>query len=216
MNLVIWGTGNIGELVAYILSYNPRVHIRGFVDDDPESHGKLVAGCPVFEPSSDVLETLRKEGATHGIVAIGNGRLREELSHKFETAGYQIASVIHPTAHISSPGLLGKGVIICSRANLFYNPVIGNYVYIAPSVTVTHDTSIEDNVELCAGVVVGARVHIQRNAYLGIGATVVPKDFGHLTIGENAFVGAGALALDDVEPNTVVVGRPAKFLRWRD
>jgi len=37
-----------------------------------------------------------------------------------------------------------------------------------------------------------------------------------VTIGENAIVGAGSVVTKDVPPNAVVVGNPAKFLRFVD
>lgn len=51
-----------------------------------------------------------------------------------------------------------------------------------------------------------------RGASVGSGATIL----GGVTIGENALVGAGAVVTRDVEPGTVVVGNPARFLRKRD
>ena len=214
--MVIWGAGNIGELVMYILSYNSGIRVSAFLDDDPRLQGNTKDGTPILKPSQQALQDLRGDGVSHGIVAIGNGRLRQRFSQQLEDEGYQITNAVHPTAHISPHVNLGKGAIICSRANLFYNPVIGDYVYIAPSVTVTHDTVVEDNVELCAGCVIGARVRICKNAYLGIGVTVVPKDFGSLTVGEGSMVGAGTLVLQDVPPASVVVGSPARVIRYQN
>jgi acetyltransferase-like isoleucine patch superfamily enzyme len=51
-----------------------------------------------------------------------------------------------------------------------------------------------------------------RGASVGSGATIL----GGVTIGENALVGAGAVVTRDVEPGTVVVGNPARFLRKRE
>lgn len=48
-------------------------------------------------------------------------------------------------------------------------------------------------------------------ADVGTNATVLPG----VTIGRGAVVGAGAVVASDVEPYAVVVGVPAKFLRWR-
>lgn len=56
------------------------------------------------------------------------------------------------------------------------------------------------------------RTRVCRGASVGSGATVL----GGVTIGENALVGAGAVVTRDVEPNTVVAGNPARFLRNRD
>lgn len=36
---------------------------------------------------------------------------------------------------------------------------------------------------------------------------------GGITIGENAVVGAGSVVTHDVEPDTLVAGNPAKFIR---
>ena len=37
-----------------------------------------------------------------------------------------------------------------------------------------------------------------------------------VTIGENCFIGAGAVVVKDVPPNTVVVGNPAKIISTMD
>jgi acetyltransferase-like isoleucine patch superfamily enzyme len=50
---------------------------------------------------------------------------------------------------------------------------------------------------------------IRRAARVGGGATLLPG----VEIGEEAFVGAGALVLRDVPPRKVVVGAPARVLR---
>lgn len=52
-------------------------------------------------------------------------------------------------------------------------------------------------------------VHIERNAWIGAGATILPG----VTIGENAVVAAGAVVTKDVAPNTIVGGNPAKFIK---
>jgi UDP-2-acetamido-3-amino-2,3-dideoxy-glucuronate N-acetyltransferase len=53
---------------------------------------------------------------------------------------------------------------------------------------------------------------ICRGASIGSGAVIL----GGVTVGEEALVGAGAVVTRDVEPGTVVVGNPARFLRKRD
>lgn len=55
-------------------------------------------------------------------------------------------------------------------------------------------------------------VRIENGADVGTSAVVMPG----VTIGEGAIVGAGGVVTHDVAPYSVVVGVPAKFLRWRD
>jgi acetyltransferase-like isoleucine patch superfamily enzyme len=50
---------------------------------------------------------------------------------------------------------------------------------------------------------------VRRGARVGVGAVLCPA----IEIGEEAFVGAGAVVVDDVPPRVVVVGNPARVLR---
>lgn len=52
-------------------------------------------------------------------------------------------------------------------------------------------------------------VRIKRNAWIGAGAIILPG----VTVGENSVVAAGAVVTDDVPPDTVVAGVPAKVIK---
>ena len=55
-------------------------------------------------------------------------------------------------------------------------------------------------------------VLIGRGAFLGVNSVVLPG----VSIGANAYVGAGAVVAHDVPPRTVVVGNPARAVRVWD
>lgn len=52
-------------------------------------------------------------------------------------------------------------------------------------------------------------ITVEDNVWIGGSATIL----GGVTIGKNSIVGAGAVVTKDVEPNTIVVGNPARVLR---
>ncbi|MEA3541346.1 MAG: acyltransferase [Pseudomonadota bacterium] len=54
-----------------------------------------------------------------------------------------------------------------------------------------------------------APVVIKKGAWVGVNATILPG----VTIGENAVVSAGAVVSQNVPPNTIVAGNPAKVIR---
>jgi acetyltransferase-like isoleucine patch superfamily enzyme len=54
-----------------------------------------------------------------------------------------------------------------------------------------------------------APILIKRNAWIGVGASVMPG----VTVGENAIVAANAVVTRDVEANTIVGGIPAKVIK---
>ena len=79
-------------------------------------------------------------------------------------------------------------------------------VFIAPCVVTTNDDFMgrtERRHELIAGPT------IRRGARVGGGAVLCPG----IEVGEEAFVGAGAVVTKDVPARTVVVGSPARVLR---
>ena len=79
-------------------------------------------------------------------------------------------------------------------------------VFIAPCVVTTNDDFMgrtERRHELVRGPT------IRRGARVGGGAVLCPG----VVIGEEAFVGAGAVVTKDVPPHVVVVGNPARVLR---
>jgi acetyltransferase-like isoleucine patch superfamily enzyme len=79
-------------------------------------------------------------------------------------------------------------------------------VFIAPCVTTTNDNFMgrtERRRELMKGPT------IRRGARIGGGAVLLPG----IEIGEEAFVGAGAVVTRDVAPRSLVVGSPARLLR---
>ncbi len=54
-------------------------------------------------------------------------------------------------------------------------------------------------------------VRIGAGADVGVNAVILPG----VTVGDGAIVGAGAVVTRDVPPFSIVVGVPARFLRWR-
>jgi len=79
-------------------------------------------------------------------------------------------------------------------------------VFIAPCVVTTNDNFMgrtEQRLELMKGPT------IRRGARVGGGAILCPG----VEVGEEAFVGAGAVVTKDVPPRVVVIGSPARVLR---
>jgi UDP-2-acetamido-3-amino-2,3-dideoxy-glucuronate N-acetyltransferase len=79
-------------------------------------------------------------------------------------------------------------------------------VFVAPCVQTSNDNLMgrtEKRHELRKGPT------IRRGARVGVGAVLRPA----VEIGEEAFVGAGAVVVEDVPPRVVVVGNPARVLR---
>lgn len=105
---------------------------------------------------------------------------------------------------------IGSGTVI-ARGTLT-NTVIGNHVKIDDKVFIAHNVRIGARTKIVAGAVVCGSASIGEDCWVGPSSCI--KD--HVDIGNGALVGIGAIVLKDVLPNAVVIGNPARFLRWRN
>ena len=152
--VIIYGSGQLGFMVSYILSYDKTCEVIGFIDDNSQQKGKIYNGTEVIGDSSK-LESLKKDGCVKGIVSIGGNEVRGRLGGMLKDTGFELINAIHPQTMLSKHVKIGNGTIIGSGTNLYVNPSIGNSVFIGPSVTVSHDSMIGDNVLLSVGVLSG-------------------------------------------------------------
>ncbi len=151
--------------------------------------------------------------------------------------------MIHSTAILDNGARIGEGTRIwhwthvCSGAvignncSLGQNVFIGNKVVVGNNVKIQNNVSVYDNVVLeddvfCGPSMVFTNVYnprsainrkneyrgtlVKKGATLGANCTIVCG----VTIGESAFIGAGAVINRDVPPFALMVGVPARQIGW--
>jgi acetyltransferase-like isoleucine patch superfamily enzyme len=140
-------------------------------------------------------------GSTLGSqVVVGDGALVRERCQIGD------GSIIGRAATVENDTSVGARVKIQAHAYVTSHSLLEDDVFIAPCVVTTNDNFMgrtERRSALKKGPVV------RRGARVGGGSVLLPG----VEIGEEAFVGAGALVLRDVPARMVVVGSPTRPLR---
>jgi UDP-2-acetamido-3-amino-2,3-dideoxy-glucuronate N-acetyltransferase len=150
---------------------------------------------------------------------------------------------IHPTAIVDEGAQIGDSsrvwhwVHVCSGAkigkavSLGQNVFVGSKVVIGDHCKIQNNVSVYDNVTLEEGVFCGPSMVftnvynprslierkseyrntlVKKGATLGANCTIICG----VTIGEFAFIGAGAVINKDVKPYALMVGVPARQIGW--
>jgi acetyltransferase-like isoleucine patch superfamily enzyme len=129
-------------------------------------------------------------------------------------------------AHVMKGAVVGADCNIGDHAFIETGARIGDRVIVKNGVTVWDRVTIEDEVFLGPNMVftndMNPRVAfknpperflptlVRRGASIGANATIVCG----VTIGENAFIGAGTVVIRDVPAYALLVGNPARRIGW--
>ncbi len=123
-------------------------------------------------------------------------------------SGAKIGNDCNICAHTLIEGdvCIGNRVTVKSGVYIWSGINIGNDVFIGPNATFTNDMRPRSKVYPDCFL----KTNIMNNASIGANATILPG----ITIGEYAMVGAGAVVIHDVPAYAVVVGNPAKVIKY--
>lgn len=139
----------------------------------------------------------------------GDGQFRRQFARDVLGRGGYLATVVHPASIVSSSASVGDGSMLAAGSVIGPNARVGAFCIINTCASVDHDDVLEDGVNLSPGVHLAGAVICRQDAFLGIGASVVPG----ITIGRRSVVGAGATVVADVPDDVTVAGTPARIIR---
>lgn len=110
---------------------------------------------------------------------------------------------------------IGKNCKISSHTFICEGVKIGNGVFVGHNVSFINDiyprATTQEGVLQTEADWQMAETIIEDGASIGTGATIL----GGIRIGKNAMVGAGAVVTKNVPENAVVVGNPAKIIKYK-
>ena len=146
------------------------------------------------------------------IVCVGgaHGKFRNFISLKIEEMGLRPMSVVSKFSVVDETVSLGRGVQILPNVTINNHTKIGNYCIINTSATIDHECILGNGVHIMGGASIAGRVKIGNYVSIGTNATILPD----IKISDGAYVGAGAVVTKNVNKNVIVVGNPAKFIKF--
>jgi acetyltransferase-like isoleucine patch superfamily enzyme len=139
---------------------------------------------------------------------LGPGAIAGDQSQIRERSAIGEASVIGRGSAVDNDVHIGARVRVQTNCYITAYTEVEDDVFVGPGVTTTNDNTMGRH----ASDVGLAGVHLRRACRIGGGAVLCPG----LEVGEEAFVGAGAVVTADVPRRAVMMGVPARQVRAID
>lgn len=190
--VVVLGAGGHGRDVAHV-ARRAGFWVHGFLDD--RQTGPEILGP--FEKWESL--------GVFGLIGLNNSQARAKAD-----SGLPSPMVIDPSVAGAPDCRLGPGVVIGAQVGLGPSVTLGKHTHIGAGSTITRASlgdfvTVAPGVTICGDVLVGDRVQI------GAGAVIANM----VKIGSDAVIGAGAVVLGDVPSGMTVVGVPARPIARR-
>ena len=131
-----------------------------------------------------------------------------------------LSARIEPGAIIREGVTIGENAVILMGAILNIGASVGEGTMVDMGAVLGGGAQVGKYCHIGAGAVLAGMVEpacakpvvIEDNVFLGANAVILEG----IRVGRNAVVGAGAVVTEDVAPDTVVAGCPARFLKYKD
>ena len=195
--MILIGASGHGKVVADILMLSGEKEII-FWDDNPLAN---ITGYPVMYREHTAQENV--------ILCIGNNATRKQIA---ESASYTYKTAIHPSAILSGDVLIGTGSVVMAGAIINPGSKIGKHCIVNTAAIIEHDAMLADYIHISPNATLAGNVIVREGAWVGAGATVIQG----ITLGCWSVVGAGSVVIKDVPDYAVVVGNPARVIRYNN
>lgn len=196
--MYLYGASGHGKVIAEIAE-DLAIDIIGFVDANPSITSIL--NYPVI---SNSITHLNGEA----VISIGNNKIRKQIATNENHL--EFISLLSPKANISKRAFIGEGTVVMTGATINSEVIIGAHCIINTNSSIDHECNIADYVHISPNVALAGNVMVGEGTHIGIGAAVIQG----IKIGEWCTIGAGAVVVNDIPDYAVVVGNPAKVIKF--
>ena len=205
-NLILIGAGGHARSCIDVIEQEGKFKITGIVGLESEV-GSQVNGYEVIATDKDLPNLVDK--AQFALIALGqisSPDARVNLYQRASKTGFELASVVSPSAYVSPSVQIGKGTIVMHGAIINAGVKVGSNCIINSRALLEHDTQVLDNCHISTGVILNGGVLVEEGCFIGSG-TIVKEG---VSIGERSVVGMGSLLRSNLTANSRFLGESLK------
>ena len=147
-----------------------------------------------------------KSICSQAFVAIGDNHIRAKVGERLKNAGFELVTLIHPHAIVSSTAEIADGVLVNAGAIVNAGAKLKTGCIVNSGAIVEHGCTVGAYAHLSPAAKLGGSTCIGQKTWICIGATVIDG----IHVGNESILAAGSVLLGNLPDRVMAAGVPAK------
>lgn len=186
--------------------------VVGLYHYNDERTGEIDHGIEILGSFSDLLGKGDLSNMNF-LLTMGDNQIRTDISNKILALGGNVPTLIHPNAIISKFARISDiGVYVSPFTYVQADSEVGSNSVLLSHVNISHNTKIGNSCFIAGGSIIGAYTNVEDFVFVGQGVLTISAKVSN--IGSCSYIGARSLITKDVPQKAVMMGSPAKILKF--
>lgn len=210
MDVILFGVGQIAEVMAHYIEDDPGLNLVGFVVD----RQYLPASCDFKGLPVAAWDDVRRTFSPDQVRLLGpvsyrgNNKFRRDRHIEAKEMGYRFASYIHPSSHVSG-ALVGENSVILEDCTVQPYARLGVGTILWSKVHIGHHATVGDFCFFASFCGIAGNARVGDCTFFG-GQTGLADN---LSVGSDCIVGAGTVLTENVPDGALAVARGVRIVQ---
>ena len=200
--LILIGAGGHAHACIDVIEQHGGYQIAGLIGMPDEMHdhhlGYAVIGTDAYLP--ELVKTI-----PYALIALGQIKTpahRTRLYQQVVALGYQLPTIIAPSAFVSRHAAIGAGTIVMHCAIVNAGASVGENCIINTRALLEHDVTVADHCHISTGAIINGNTTIDSGCFVGSGSIIKES----ATLGQSCLVGMGLAVRHNLPNNAKFAG----------
>ena len=185
--LILIGAGGHAHACIDVIEQHGGYHISGLIGM-PNEINDYHFGYEVIGTDDDLPELTKK--FQYALITLGQSKTpahRIKMYQQVFELGFQLPTIIAPSAYVSRHATLGSGTIVMHGAIVNAGVSVGNNCIINTRALLEHDATVADHCHISTGAILNGNTSIGTGSFVGSGSTIKEG----ASLGQGCLVGMG-------------------------
>ena len=200
--LILIGAGGHAHACIDVIEQHGSYEIAGLIGMPDEIHDHHL-GYEVIGTDDDLPELAKT--IPYALITLGQIKTptdRTRLYQQVVALGFQLPTIIAPSAYVSRQATLGAGTIVMHGAIVNAGASVGKNCIINTRALLEHDATVADNCHISTGAIINGNVAVGSGSFVGSGSIIKEG----ASLGQNCLVGMGLAVRHNLPDNTQLAG----------